>query len=42
MANGSGRRGLPEGGVMSERDLFIAALQKDDPADPRTQVILHR
>jgi len=33
MANGSGRRGLPEGGVMSERDLFIAALQKDDPAE---------
>jgi len=27
---------------MPERDLFFAALQKDDPADPRTQVILHR
>jgi hypothetical protein len=26
---------------MRGRDLFIAALQKDAPADPRTQVILH-
>jgi WD40 repeat protein/serine/threonine protein kinase len=33
MANGSGRRGLPEGGVMSELDLFIAALERDDPAE---------
>jgi WD40 repeat protein/serine/threonine protein kinase len=33
MANGSGRRGLAEGGVMSERDLLIAALERDDPAE---------
>jgi serine/threonine protein kinase len=33
MANGSGRRGLPEGGVMAERDIFVAALERDDPAE---------
>jgi serine/threonine protein kinase len=32
MANGSGR-GLSEGGVMAERDIFVAALERDDPAE---------
>jgi tRNA A-37 threonylcarbamoyl transferase component Bud32 len=33
MANGSGCRGLPEGGVMAERDIVVAALERDDPTE---------